>query len=92
MLNDVGDFAELLDREVFREGDAAREERERVPVERLGVEPDGVGDRQDAALDVFHVLAEAEDLVLPAPSLPGGANIGKRVHLWNGQLLLVDRF
>ena len=39
-----GDFAELLDREVFREGDAAREERERVPVERLGVEPDGIGD------------------------------------------------
>ena len=87
-----GDLAQLLDGEVLREDDAAGEEREGVSVEGIGVEPDGVGDRQDAALDVFHVLAEAEDLVLPAPSLPGGANIGKRVHLLNGQLLLVDRF
>ena len=87
-----GDLAQLLDGEVLGEADAAGEEREGVSVEGVGVEPDGVGDRQDAALDVLHVLAEAEDLVLPAPSLPGGANIGKGVNLLNGQLLLVDRF
>jgi hypothetical protein len=74
-------LAQLVNGEVVGEFDTSGEERERVPVERLRVKPDGIGDGEDATLDVLHVLAETQDLVLPATALPRCAQIRKVVEL-----------
>ena len=74
-------FAQLLDGEVLGQADPAGKEGEGVAVERLGVEPDGVGDGQDPALDVFHVFSQSENLVFPTFALPGGTEVVKSVNL-----------
>lgn len=74
-------LAQLLDGEVLCQADPAGEEREGVAVERLGVEPDGVGDGQDPALDVFHVFSESKNFVFPTFALPGSAQVIKSINL-----------